>query len=204
MGKLILDKSMSLDGFIAGEYDSPEKPLGNEGAVLHEWLFKGEVPSKHNDFFKMSEKSRQVFDELFETTGALIVGRRTYDLVGGWGGSHPIHGIPLFVVTHHVPDDVPRGSTPFTFVTDGIQRAYEQAIAAAGNKNVGIAGASVARQCLAAGLLDEIHIHLVPALMGKGIRLFEETDITSKLECMEVVVASSVTHLKYRVLNSLV
>jgi dihydrofolate reductase len=88
--------------------------------------------------------------------------------VEGWGGSHPV-GVPVFVVTHHVPEQVPKGTTTFTFVTDGIESAIDQAKAAAGEKNVGVAGANIARQCIKVGLVDEIHIHLVPVLLGEGI-----------------------------------
>ncbi|WP_260412508.1 dihydrofolate reductase family protein [Alkalihalobacillus sp. TS-13] len=156
MGKVVLDMSMSLDGFIAGPNDNDEQPLGVGGDILHSWLFTGNHPSKHNDFFKLSQKSREVFDESFETTGAIIVGRRTFDVVQGWGGNHPVHGATVVVVTHHPPDTPPEGSTPFIFVTDGIERAVEQAKAAAGKKNVGVGTANVAHQCLKDGQIDEI------------------------------------------------
>jgi len=145
MGKVILDMSMSLDGFIAGPNDGIGKPLGDGGAILHDWLFNGKMASRYNDFFKLSSSSREVFDESIETTGAIVVGKRTFDVVEGWGGSHPIHGVPVFALTHHVPEKVAKGTTTFTFVTDGIESAIEKAKAVAGGKNVGVAGANIAQ-----------------------------------------------------------
>lgn len=197
MGKVILDMSVSLDGFISGENDSMQQPLGDGGMAIQDWLFSGEHPSKHNDFFKLSSISRQIFDESFDQMGAMVVGRRTYDLVGGWGGSHPIRGVPVFVLTHHSPTEAPAGSTPFTFVTDGIHSAIEQARAAAGSKNVGVSGSMIAKQCMEAGLLDEIHLHISPLLLGKGVRLFDSMD--RELVIVDVIDAPGVTHLKYRV-----
>ena len=137
------------------------------------WLFSGEFASKYNGFFKLSDASREVFDASIEMTGDIVVGRLTYDAVEGWGGSHPVRGVPVFVVTHDIPEKAPEGTTPFTFVTDGVESAIEQAKAAAGGKHIGVAGARIVQQCLQAGLLDEIHLHLVPVLLGNGIRLFE-------------------------------
>ncbi|MFB5662211.1 dihydrofolate reductase family protein [Alteribacillus sp. HJP-4] len=158
MGKVILDISMSLDGFIAGPNVNHRQGLGEGGEVLHEWLFNGENPSKFNEFFKLSSINRRVFDESFGTTGAIVAGRRTYDLTGGWGGSHPIHGVPVFVPTHDVPEKVPEGETAFTFVTEGIVSAVEQALKAANDNNVQVmGGADTIQQCMKA--------HLSPALI---------------------------------------
>jgi dihydrofolate reductase len=192
MGKVILDVSMSLDGFIAGPNDSPEMPLGERGQWLHDWI----VDSKTNSLRKSA-----VLDEIFETTGAIVAGRRVYDNWGGWGGSHPIPGVPVYVLTHDVPEKVISGKTPFIFVTDGIESALNQAKTSAGDKNVYVlGGANIAQQYLKTGLLDEIQIHLVPILIGKGVRLFDQ--IGTKhivLESTRIIESPQATHLKFQV-----
>ncbi|MFZ0370914.1 MAG: dihydrofolate reductase family protein [Halobacillus sp.] len=204
MGKVILDMSMSLDGFIAGPNVNCKQGLGEGGEVLHEWLFSGDIPSKFNDFFKLSRTNREVFDKSFKTTGALIAGRRTFDLTSGWGGSYPIQGIPVFVLTHDPPKEIPRGETAFTFVSDGIVSAVKQAKAAAEKNNVQVMGGAItAQQCIKANLVDEILIHLVPVLLGKGIRLFDPIGPEKiQLEKGDVIETADVTHLRYRILNS--
>src|SRR5882724_51507 len=109
--EIILDITMSLDGFVAGPNDSV-KPL-------HHWLFSGDTYSKYNDFFKLSKKSAKLFDHFIKNTGAIVTGRRTYDITAGWGGNHPFPGVPVLVLSSHVPKKVPKGSTKFTFVQDG-------------------------------------------------------------------------------------
>ncbi len=94
---------MSLDGYIAGPNDTPDQALGENGESLHDWILRGAHSSRHNAFFKLSRKNREVFDELFDGTGALICGKRMYDIVHGWGGSYPVRGIPMFVLTHAPP-----------------------------------------------------------------------------------------------------
>lgn len=192
---VLLDISMSLDGFIAQPNDDP--------GPIHEWFFGGAVTSRHNEAFKTSGPSSEVLDETFTTTGAILTGRRTYDLTQGWGGSHPMPGVPVFVVTHEAPREVPEGATTFTFVTDGIERAIAQARAAAGVKNVIVmGGAAVARQCIEAGLLDEVQIHLAPVLLGDGVRLFEDLGSGPiELDVVGMVDAPDVTHLRYRVVG---
>lgn len=148
---------MSLDGYIAGENDNLELPLGKNGKTLHDWILEGDHPSKHNKFFHLSEKNREIFDDLFDSTGALIVGRRTYDIVHGWGGNYPVKGIPVFVLTHEAPFKVPKGETSFTFVMDGIQWVTEQAKAAAGAKKVQIiGGAHTIQQSIQGSYCDEL------------------------------------------------
>jgi dihydrofolate reductase len=199
MAKCLIDLSMSLDGFITGPHPTPEHGLGgNGGDRLHAWYFSGQTPSPYNEFFKPEGGSGEVVDEMFKTTGAMVVGRAWFDIVGGWGGNHPIHGVPIFVVTHHPPNDVPQGSTPFTFVTDGVESAIRQAKAAAGGKNVSVGGANIAQQALKAGLIDEIYVHLVPILLGEGTRLFDKQG-SHDLECTQILEAPGVTHLRYRV-----
>jgi dihydrofolate reductase len=131
MTKVVTAHSTSLDGCIAGADDSPEQPLGVGGGRLFTWFSDGDTPSRYYPGFKMSAVSAAFFDEGVSRVGAVISGRRTYDISGAWGGSGPMPGIPLFVLTHHVPDTVPAGDPPYTFVTDGIQRAVEQARTAA-------------------------------------------------------------------------
>jgi dihydrofolate reductase len=193
MSKVVLDMTMSLDGFIAGPDDDVKESL-------HNWLFNGATQSAVSDYFHTSKESAPVFDHLAKTSGAIVAGRRTYDLTGGWNGSHPFLGLPMFVVSHDVPKIVPQGSTPFTFVTDGVEDAIHQAKRAAGGKNVYLlGGASVAQQCINLGLVDEIMIHLVPILLCGGIRLFENLEQGYiQLEQTEVVKAPGVTHLRFR------
>ena len=201
MSKVILDISMSLDGFITGSNDDQKQPLGDGGEAIQSWLFSGDQSSYYNDFFKLSSINREVFDESIPTTGAMIVGRRTFDIVNGWGGSHPIQGVPIFVVTHEAPKTYLEGNTRFTFVTDGIESAVRQAKEAANGKNVSIGTASIGKQCIQAQLLDEMHLHIAPVLLGKGIRLFDQIGTKFiKLESEKVVDGSDVIHLRYRLL----
>jgi dihydrofolate reductase len=202
-GNVVIDVSISLDGFIAGVDDSPEQPLGVGGDRLFEWFRDGDTPSRWYPSFKMSAVSAELFDRFADRVGAVIAGRRTYDVSDAWGGEGPQPGIPLFVVTHRVPETVPQGDPAYTFVTDGIERAIERARAAAGGKEVSLMGSKIAQQCLEAGLLDEITIHLVPVLLGGGVRLFGSRDPKSvDLSIVRVVDAPGVTHLTYEVVRS--
>jgi dihydrofolate reductase len=204
MPKIVIDLSMSLDGFIAGPSDSADQPLGLRGGDrLHAWYFDGSTSIKDSDFFKPKGKNIAVVHEMFASVGAMLTGRRLYDIVGGWGGSHPIPGLPIIVLTHHVPTKVPKGTSEFFFVTDGIESAVEKAKAAAGKKDVSIGGASAAQQALKAGLVDELNIHVAPILLGAGVRLFEHLGSESvALERIDVIDAPEVTHLRYRVARS--
>ena len=192
MSKVILDISISLDGFIAQTDDDP--------GAIHEYLFSGDT--EHHGAFRTSGATTSVFRDMIDTTGAVITGRHTYDLTGGWNGNLP-STTACFVVTHDAPDSVPEGPTKFTFVTDGIESAVRQARNAAGDKDVSVmGGASIARQALEAGVLDEIQIHLAPVIMGKGIRLFrDEVTQQVRLEQLRVIEAPGVTHLRYAVHN---
>jgi dihydrofolate reductase len=194
MSKVVLDITVSLDGFIA--------PPNDDTSRLHAWLFNGDTPSKYSDTFKMSEASAKVFDDLVRTTGSIITGHRTYDLTGGWGGSHPVND-KVFVLSHDIPQDVPRGSTTFTFVTDGIESAVRQAKEASDEKDVYLmGGADVVQQCIKAGLVDEIMLHVVPLLLVKGIRLLENLGNTRiELEQTNVIEAPEVTHLGFRIIK---
>jgi dihydrofolate reductase len=212
VAKVVVALTMSLDGFIAGSNDGGEQPLGDGGMRLFNWYFDGDTPVRaYQDAagrgvsvppFKLSRSSADVFEELVDTGGAVVTGRRTYDIAGAWGGHGPVPGLPLFVLTHHVPEDVPHGESRYTFVTDGVESAIAQATAAAGDKYVSVMGASVAQQCLRAGLLDEIQIHLVPVLLGAGIRLFDHLGSDNiELETTRVVDSPGVTHLRFRVVR---
>lgn len=199
MTKVVAAHSTSLDGCIAGADDSPQQPLGTGGDRLFNWLRDGDTPSRYNPGFKMSAVSAAFFDEGVGRVGAVISGRRTYDVSEGWGGSGPMPGIPLFVLTHRVPDAVPTGDPPYTFVTDGIQRAVEQARAVAAGKDVALMGASLVQQGLRAGLLDELVISLVPVVLGRGARPLEGLEPGSvQFDLVRVVDAPGVTHLTYR------
>ena len=132
-----------------------------------------------------------------------MAGGRRYDLVDGWGGRHPIQRVPVFVISHDIPEELPKGATPFTFVTNGIESALTQAKAAAGDKNVYVVGgANIAQQCIKAGLLDEIQLHLVPVLLGDSIRLFDHLSTEPiELESTRVIQGAGVTHLTFRVVK---
>lgn len=194
MATVVADMSMSLDGFIA---DS-----SNGVAHLFGWYGKGpETVTMPGDArtFKMSAASARQFREAVTNVGALITGRRLFDMTRGWGGNHPA-GAPVFVVTHSVPDDWPREDAPFTFVLEGIESAVEQAKAVAGEKVVAVASANVAQQCLDARLLDAIRVNLVPVLLGEGVPFFENLKGTPvELEDPTVTESTGVTHLYYRV-----
>jgi dihydrofolate reductase len=182
---------MSLDGFIVQADRTP--------GPLHEWLWAGDHPSRHGENIKLSEASRQYFDESVDRVGATIAGRRTYEDSGRWGGELPFDW-PFFIVTHRPPDDA--DDVPFTFVTEGVELAVELAKETAGDKNVTVMGGEIARQCLTAGLLDEIDIDLVPILLGEGVPLFDELATAPvELEQTRVVDAPGVTHLSFRVLK---
>lgn len=194
--------STSLDGFIAGADDSPKQPLGLGGDRLFRWFREGDTPSRYYPSFRMSAVSAAFFDEGVSRIGALIAGRRTYDISDAWGGGGPLPGAPLFVLTHRVPDTVPAGDPPYTFVTEGIERAVEQAGVAASGKDVALMGASIVQQCLRARLLDELTIDLVPVVLGRGVRLLDGLEPGSvEFDPARVVDAPGVTHLTYRVLK---
>jgi dihydrofolate reductase len=194
MGKVVFDISMSLDGLITGPNDSPAQPLGEGGERLHEWMF---LPSG-------GPIRPEVDEERFKTIGAIVMGRRMFD-VGeqAWGENPPFH-LPVFVLTHDAKETLTKdGGTTYTFVTSGIETVLAQAKAAAGDKNVQvIGGANIAQQYLRASLLDEIHLHLVPVLLGEGIRLFDHLGtLPIELETTRVIESIGVTHLRFSVVK---
>lgn len=203
MGKVVFNMTVSLDGFVAGPNDGPENGLGDGGDALFNWYFSGdtEIPiSDGNMVLKVSPQSAEILKQSFETYGAGVWGRRTFDIARAWGGHPP--GTPCFIVTHTPPQEWLREGSPFTFVTDGIESAIRQAKKTAGDKDVVICTANILQQCLNAGLMDEIHLDVAPLLLGKGVRLFDHLNIESvELERIRVLEAPSVTHLGYRIVK---
>jgi dihydrofolate reductase len=195
MGKVSTGISMSVDGFIGGPNDEVDQ--------LFKWYFGGdvEIPVQGGRFtLKVSQKSAEILQEGFSTIGAMISGRRMFDIAQAWGGNPPY--TPCIIVTHHPPQEWIKPDSPFVFVTDGVESAVRQARQLVGDKNIAIATPSITQQCLKAGLLDEIHIDLVPVVLGKGICLFEYLGIEQiQLETILVIEALDVTHLKYRVVK---
>jgi dihydrofolate reductase len=199
MTKLVAIMSMSLDGYVADANDGV--------AEVFDWYFSGdvEVPTASTTSgmtFRVSPPSAEHLRSLVPEIGAMLTGRRTFEVADGWGGQHP-WDIPAFVVTHHVPDGWPRSGSTVHFVTDGIESAVAQAKSAAGAKSVGVHGAQTIQQCLDAGLLDEIHIDLAAVLLGAGVRLFDHLANTpAVLGNPTVVAGAGVTHLRYPVHRS--
>jgi dihydrofolate reductase len=215
MARLTCDISMSLDGFIAGPNPTLERPLGDGGERLHEWIFGlASWRERHGQSGGTKDADSDVLEESISATGAVVMGRRMFSggegpweqdpNADGWWGDDPPFRAPVFILTHHARETVTKqGGTTFTFVTDGIEAAVEQARAAAGDKDVAVAGgASVTQQYLQAGLLDELQIHLSPVLLGGGVRLLDDlgTD-QAELECTRVIHSPAVTHLRYRVVK---
>jgi dihydrofolate reductase len=193
MGDVVFVISMSLDGFITGPGVSAETPLGRGGERLHDWMFD-----------RKTDPDAEVVDEVYGRTGAIVIGKRMFDLGEGPWGDPPPFGMPVFIVTHEARQPlVKQGGTTYTFVSDGIDAALEQAKAAAGDKNVGVwGGADTFRQYLAAGLLDELQIHLIPLLLGGGVRLFDGPGPEPiELEQTRTVETPSATHLWFRVVK---
>jgi dihydrofolate reductase len=192
---------MSLDGFVTGPNDDVGTGLGQGGECLHNWVFGGDW-SYGDDTGRATGVDADVLGELLSSPGAMVIGRRMYDVVEGWGDEPPF-GIACFVVTHRAHEPIVKGTTSISFDTDGVESAVQQAKAAAGEKDVSIGGgASIAQQCLKAGLVDEMQIHIAPVLLGDGKRLFEHLgDEHIRLERTRVLDSPFATHVKYRVLK---
>lgn len=203
--------SMSLDGFVAGPNQSVEHPIGEGGMRLHQWVF-GTDSWRGQHGLEGGERNAdaEVVDEVVQGVGAYIMGRKMFgggdgpwdETWTGWWGEDPPFHTPVFVLTHHAREPLPmQGGTTFTFVTDGIESALEQARTAAGDKDVAIAGgARTVQQYLAAGLLDEFYLHIVPIVLGAGERLLEDVGDPT-LEPVKVIASPAVTHVKYRVVR---
>lgn len=207
MGSVMFDITMSLDGFVTAPEDRAGRGLGVDGEVLHYWVFGG--PWKYEDYERDGEclkpdperldpVDRDVLGEGAHA-GAVIVGRRMYDMTDGWGGRNPF-GVPCVVVTHRVAEQ-PDPSAGFVFV-DGVVAAFERAHQIAGDKPIGLGGgASVAQQALRAGLVDEIQVHIAPVILGEGRTLFGALGDRVRLECTRVLDSPYATHIRYRVLR---
>jgi dihydrofolate reductase len=215
MGKLTLDITMSLDGFIAGPNQTVEQPLGEGGERLHEWVY-GLASWRKSHGLDGGERTLDddVIDESVRSTGAVVMGRRMFSggagaweddpNADGWWGDTPPFGVPVFILTHHARASMTlKGGTTFTFVTDGAEAALAQARAVAGDRNVAVAGgADVVQQYLRAGEIDELQIHIAPLLLGDGVRLFDELGAERPtLETTRVIESPAVTHIRYRVVR---
>jgi dihydrofolate reductase len=189
MALVISDMSMSLDGFVTGPNDSRENPFGDGAGTLHDWLFDA-----------ATDEDRALLQEGIDGTGAVVMGRKSFDkCVEMWGDNGPLGGGPVFVVTHDAPTE--RYPSAYRFVTDGVASAIEQAKAAAGDKVVGLHGATVMQQCLPLGLVDEIVVHVIPLLIGGGTRLFDSLGSAITLERTDAIVTPAATHLRFRVVK---
>ena len=188
MGPVEVEISMSVDGFITGPNEEGAG-LGEGGEILHAW------------FFQDPDRESLADDALFATSGAVVTSRKIYDGTEGWGETG-FYRMPVFVLTHRPQDVVVRGETTFTFVTEGIESAIAQARTAAGEKKVHImGGASLIQQAISAGLVDSIHLHVAPIILGGGTRLFDNLTGPIELERTEVVESQFATHLRFRIVK---
>jgi dihydrofolate reductase len=213
MSKVRFDLAVSLDGFIAGPNPSEEHPLGEGGMQLHEWAFElAAWREPHGKEGGEVNASTPVMQAMVANTGATVMGRNMFgggpgpwgdDPWQGWWGDDPPFHNDVFVLTHHAREPLQKdGGTTFHFVTDGVESALAQAKEAAGDRDISLAGgAYVAQQALAAGLVDEFTLSVVPVLLGSGTRLLENLGADLKLAQADVVQAPGVTHLKYHVVN---
>ena len=195
MAKLVAIMSMSLDGYVADRNDGV-------GEVFDWYFNSGDVEFRAGGSdpmtFRVSAPSAEHLRRLWSELGAVLTGRRTFDVADGWGGNHGWG--PAFVLTHQVPDGWPRPNSTVHFVTDGVESAVKQAKAAAGEKSVAVHGADTIQQCLNAGLLDEIHVDIAAVLLGSGVRLFDHLDgMPAVLGYPTVTAGLGVTHLRYPV-----
>jgi len=201
-GTVVAEISTSLDGYVTAPDDRPGQGLGVGGEVLHDWVFGGPwtyAEAAGGALGQATGVDRQVFDRVFAGAGAAIVGRRMYDVAEGWG-EESAFGIPCFVVTSRAGEPRVVGAGTYTFITDGVRSAVRQAKEAAGGRHVLLCGgASVIDQCLAAGLVDEMDLHVAPVLLGSGRRLFADVGGRVTLEQLGVVQSALSTHLRYRV-----
>lgn len=190
MSSVVYDISMSLDGYVRAPNARPEEPLGVGGEALHDWAISDQDAA-----------GRDVISRAVAGLGAVVAGRVTYDdSIPFWGADGPTGAarLPTFVVTHSPPSDVPDGGV-YRFVTTGIEDALAQAKSAAAGKTVSVMGPNVATQCLRAGLVDVLSIHVVPVLFGDGLRLIETLPANIELEPAEQLTTARATHLRYRV-----
>jgi dihydrofolate reductase len=183
--------SMSLDGYIAGPNDEPSNPGGDGFARLHEWMV-----DSVGEMFRPAGSAGELMDE-WKASGAIVAGRRTVEQVDHWGGDNL--GLPIFVPSHRPPGPSVANYPLVTYVSDGIASAMAQAKAAAGNRNVLVHGAYTAQRALEAAVLDELQIHQIPVLFGRGRRLFEVLPSRIELDIVRVIDTPEATHIRYRV-----
>ena len=191
MALVICDMSASLDGYVTGPNDSRENPFGDGAGMLHDWMFAA-----------ATDQDRAILQEMLDGVGAVVMGRKSFDKNegdGGWGKGGPVGDIPCFVVTHSKP--TVSYAPVFTFVTDGVVSAIEQAKQAAGDKVVGLHGATVMQQALPLGLVNEIRVHVIPVLLGGGTPLFGRLGSAITLERTRVLVTPAAMHLGFRVVR---
>jgi dihydrofolate reductase len=215
MTRMKANLAMSLDGYVAGPDQSLEDPLGKGGMDLHRWAFElAAFQAEHGGDGGVVNESTAVIEEMGDNVGAVIMGRNMFGPIRGpwldeswrgWWGEEPPYHAPVFVLTHHPREPLQmQGGTTFHFVTDGIESAYEQAVAVAGGKDITLGGgASTVRQSIATGLLDELQINLVAILLGGGERLLDGLGgVPVGFERTRVLEAPGVTHLRYRVVKA--
>jgi dihydrofolate reductase len=212
MSKVRVHISVSADGYVAGPNQSLEQPLGEGGESLHDWVVALRTwRERHGLEGGEVNESTPVAEEWLANVGAEIMGRGKFgggpgpwgdDAWPGWWGDDPPFHMPVFVVTHHEREPLTLSDTTFTFVTDGIESALDQARSAAGGKDVFIGGgADIINQYLAAGLVDDLELHIVPLILGGGARLMDGLSADLELELARVVEAPGVTHVKYRMVK---
>ena len=212
MSRVRVHISVSADGYVAGRKQSPENPLGEGGERLHEWAVRLRAfREPHGREGGEVNASNAVLEESLANVGAEIMGRGKFgggpgpwsdDPWPGWWGEKPPFHMPVFVLTHHEREPLTLSDTTFTFVTDGIEPALDEARKAAAGKDVVIGGgASVINQYLAAGLVDELELHIVPLVLGGGARLFDGLGPDLELVQVRAIEGSGATHVKYRVVN---
>jgi dihydrofolate reductase len=185
--------SMSLDGYIAGPNDEPGNPGGDGFDRLHDWFV-----TANGEFGRPAGPAGELWDEMM-ATGAVLAGRRTVEQVDHWGGDAHGRGVPIFVPSHRPPGPSVANYPLVTYVTEGIESVMAQAKAAAGDRNVMVQGAYTAQRALEAGVLDELVIHQIPVLFGRGRRLFEVLPARDELEIVRVIDTPQATHIHYRV-----
>lgn len=196
MSSSVLYMSVSVDGFVAGPNDGPDNGLGDDGHRLHAWTLIGADDSHHDGLARLTGVNREVADEMM-ASGAVVVGHRTFGFAGGWNGDHH-DGVPIFVLARTPPEPAPDWPA-VTYLSD-VARAMELAKQAAGDRNVMVHGAVTARLALAAGVLDEIQLHVVPVLLGQGRLLFDDLPPEHvELELLRTQPGEDALHLRYRV-----
>jgi dihydrofolate reductase len=207
MTKVVIDNSVSLDGYVAGPNDGPENPLGDNGMSLHNWFFSGNEAVGYNTNadgsgfeFKTDGANTQVVKSTFDNVGTIIFGRRTYDITNGWGGNFTLP-VDVVILTHN-PPSIPEGSTSFHFLDNivyAVELAKKLAQERGSDKFVSLGGGSPGQQALNAGLVDEINLHIAPILLGGGVGQFDNLERQFTLDPLETIEGPGMTHVRYKV-----